>query len=322
MTIIAVATDFSPPAEIAFVRALGLAVARSAELLVISADTTIELIPTTPEPELAVPTWTQLRTDVENEEQRLLAALVERARAAGVTANAIRAVGDPVDVTVKVAREQGVELLVVGSHGRTGITRFLLGSVAERIVEHAPISVLVARGDGAKPFTRVLVASDFSPLATQALTQAQRLASADAAVVVVNAWHYPAGAWSLAALGERTHASTALESALTEPPRVRGEALVADEAAAGRTIQFRLLQGQPADVVTDVAAREQADLIAIGTHGRTGVRRLVLGSVAAAVMRHAPCSVLIARGPVEPEAKPADAAEPAPAPDGSVEVQF
>lgn len=295
MSTIAVATDLSPQAEVAFARGLALAAARGAQLLIISADTTVELMPTTPEPELATPAWTQLRADVDVEERRLLDALLLRAAEAGVHAEAVRAIGDPVELTCKTARERGAELIVVGSHGRTGIRRFLLGSIAERIVAHASSSVLVARGEASAAFANVVVATDFGPLAAAALAQAQRLVGPSAKTTVVYAWHYPAGSWSLAALGERTHATEALETALTEPPRARGEALVAEEQAAGRTIDFRLLQGQPAEVITDLAAAEHTDLIAVGTHGRRGVRRLVLGSVAAAVVRHAPCSVLVVR---------------------------
>ncbi|HVV84357.1 MAG TPA: universal stress protein [Kofleriaceae bacterium] len=315
MSIIAVATDFSPQAEVAFARALALAAARGAELLVISADTTVDLVPTTPEPEVAVPTWNQLRTDVETEEKRLLDELLRRAAAAGVASRAVRAIGDPAELTVKAAREHGAELIVVGSHGRTGIRRFLLGSIAERIVEHASSSVLVARGDGSAPFAKVLVATDFGPQSAPALAQAQALAPG-AQVILVNAWHYPAGAWSLAALGERTHASEALEAALTEPPRARGLALVAEEAAAGRTVEFVQRQGQPAEVVTDLATAEHADLVALGTHGRHGVRRILLGSVANAIVRHAPCSVLVVRDTAAPAAVPAPEAPPSP--DGPV----
>lgn len=297
MPAIVLATDFSTQAEAAFARALALAKSRHLELVVASADTTAELVPTTPEPELASATWSQLRSDVEAEEERLLAELLARAAAAEVTAHSVRAVGDPVDITIGAAREHGAELIVVGSHGRTGIKRFLLGSVAERIVRDAPVSVLVARGDGTAPFTSVLVASDFGPLAASALAQAQRLGAPTAQVTVVHAWHYPAGGWSLAALGERSQAIEALESALTDPPRSRGAAVVEAEAEAGRTVGFRLLHGQAAEVITDLATAEHSDLIAIGTHGRHGVRRILLGSVAAAVVRHAPCSVLVAREP-------------------------
>ncbi len=297
MPAIVVATDFSVQAEAAFARALALAKARHMELIVASADTTAELVPAAPEPELAVATWSQLRADVELEEERLLAELLARAAVADVTAHSVRAVGDPADITIAAARAHSAELIVVGSHGRTGIKRFLLGSVAERIVRDAPVSVLVARGDGATPFASVLVASDFGPLAASALAQAQATSAPTARVTVVHAWHYPAGGWSLAALGERGHATLALESALSDPPRSRGEALVNNEAAAGRTVGFRLLHGEAAEVVTDLATAEHADLVAIGTHGRRGLRRVLLGSVAAAVVRHAPCSVLVTRAP-------------------------
>lgn len=297
MPAIVVATDLSAQAEAAFVRALSLARARHAELIVVSADTTADLVAAAPDPELVTMSWGQLRADVAAEEERLVQELVARAKAAEVTATSVRQVGDPVELVVSAAREHKAELIVVGSHGRTGIRRFLLGSVAERIVRTAPTSVLVARGDGHSAFLKVLVAHDFSPLAARALSEAQALAAREARVTVVHAWHYPAGGWSMAALGERSHAIEALESALTDPPRARGEALVLAEREAGRTIGFRLLHGQAGEVVTDLAAAEHSDLIAIGTHGHRGVRRLLLGSVAAAVVRHAPCSVLVSREP-------------------------
>ena len=69
--------------------------------------------------------------------------------------------------------------------------------------------------------------------------------------------------------------------------------LVAEHAAAGRTIHVSLVQGAPAQVVTETAEKAGHDLIAIGAHGHRGVRRLLLGSVAENVIRHSPCSVLV-----------------------------
>ncbi len=107
------------------------------------------------------------------------------------------------------------------------------------------------------------------------------------------AWHYPAGSMGRAALGERTHAMSALREALTQGPQSRGDALVAAEVAAGRPLRFSLRHGPAAEVVVEEAGTFGADLIAIGTYGSSGVRRLLLGSVASQIMRHAGCSVLV-----------------------------
>ena len=225
-----------------------------------------------------------------------LAERVERAAAAGVTATAVVKHGRPTDAICDAAEALDVDLIVVGSAGRTGVKRLVLGSVAESIAHRAPRPVLIARGKQAGPFTKVLWATDFGVPATKALTVARALAPATADVEALYAWHYPAGSMGLAALGERTHAMTALREALTQGPQSRGEALVAAELAAGRPLRFSLRHGPAAEVVVEEANAFGADLIAIGTYGSSGVRRLLLGSVASQIMRHASCSVLVTHG--------------------------
>lgn len=286
------ATDLSPLADHALTRAIGLAAASGARLTIASVDQPDEL--GLAAGELAVAAVGEFNQSWSAYADRELATRVERARAAGVAAEAVRVQGRPADAVCELADARDVDLIVVGSAGRTGLKRLILGSVAEAIAHGARRPVLIARGDGAAPFARVIVATDFGPPSEAALAAAYALTPPTASIDAIYAWHYPAGSLGLAALGDRTQASAALRDALTQGPERRGAELVAAATAAGRAVTFSLRNGSASEVVVEAAADASADLIAIGSYGAGSVRRLLLGSVAGQIMRHAPCSVLVA----------------------------
>jgi nucleotide-binding universal stress UspA family protein len=292
---IVLATDFSAPADLALARALAVARQHGAHLTIAFVETPADVATFTAEAEVAALEMASLQSEMTAYEERELAVRVARAEAAGVRASGVRRVGEPEENIAALAVELDAGLIICGTHGRTGVRRFFLGSVAERLSRLAHRSVLVARGAaGDGRFHKVLVATDFAPAAQRALEDALRLTEPDADVHVVNAWQYPVGSWGLTALGDRTGAMNALRRALTQAAAEQGAKLEAAQAAGGRPVSFRLTHGSPADVVTELAAAEGFDLVAVGTHGHRGLRRLVLGSVAETIIRHAPCSVLIA----------------------------
>jgi nucleotide-binding universal stress UspA family protein len=84
-----------------------------------------------------------------------------------------------------------------------------------------------------------------------------------------------------------------VRDAVVAGAKTQADKLVAEHAAAGRTIHVELVQGPAAQVITHAAERAGHDLIAVGAHGHRGVRRLLLGSVAESTIRHSPCSVLV-----------------------------
>lgn len=176
------------------------------------------------------------------------------------------------------------DLIVMGTHGRTGIPRFLLGSVAERVVRHAKCSVLIAREHGEpQPYRHILVPVDFSESSRRALEEAGDLASRTGAVVtLLHVLELPAS--GLVPEAEQ-RAVTLLEE--------WGE-LVEQKT---RTRVWNLVKtGTPAQQVLATAADDPSiDLIVLGSHGRTGMSRLLIGSVAEKVVRHAHRPVLIAR---------------------------
>jgi nucleotide-binding universal stress UspA family protein len=140
---ILVGTDGSDAAGAAVTRAVGLAAALGARLQIVSAYEPV------PERVLRVER-VQVPSDVQVHVRDEVLALLESARASAAAARVERVetfarVGDAADAILDVAEEQGADLIVVGNKGMTGATRFLLGSVPNKVSHHAPCSVLIVR---------------------------------------------------------------------------------------------------------------------------------------------------------------------------------
>ena len=184
------------------------------------------------------------------------------------------------------------DLVVMGTHGRTGMKRMLMGSVAEQVTRHAPCAVLTVRGDFDLETLprRVVVCSDFSEAATAALERAGELSTRFAveATSLVHAKKEHDWRLATAQATKEQHAEIA-QSLRDSLERLHGTYL---------TGPMRTTFIVTADVSEGLAAHavaEHADLLVLATHGRTGVARLVIGSVAEGVARHAHCPVLVAR---------------------------
>ncbi len=139
-----VASDFSSASRAAFVSAVELAKANRARLLVMHA---LTLVPPMLGGEYMPPqAWERIETATRAEARKQIQALVAKAKRAGIRATALLMVGSPYEVIVRAARSKRVDVLVVGTHGRTGLPRFFLGSVAARVLATAHCPVLTVRG--------------------------------------------------------------------------------------------------------------------------------------------------------------------------------
>jgi nucleotide-binding universal stress UspA family protein len=195
---------------------------------------------------------------------------------------------------VRRAELWGASFIVVGSHGRTGLARAVLGSVAERVARYAHCSVLVARPSPVSG--PVLVATDLSDLSLPALAAGAAAAQRNGVPLVVASaleWHEAgfASAGGIIAMlppippvNLRQEMRDTLHSAL--------EGAMAQNQVVG---EARVLDGSPAGAIVACAEGLGASLVVVGTHGRTGLGRLALGSVAERVIRGAGCSVLAVR---------------------------
>jgi nucleotide-binding universal stress UspA family protein len=295
LTVIVAGIDLSVPSEQALERAAALAQLNSAALIMVNAqadDAPIEHADNAMLEQLG-----EVSAAVRAEEAKRLAEKLQAMQARGIHVELINRPGSPGEVIAEVSKERGADLIVIGTHGHTGLQRFLLGSVAASVLRHAPCDVLVCRGaSGPSPFMRPLVATDFSAAAGRALRNAAALAVAGAPIEVVHAWQLPAGSWGATLLGQARFPWSTVRDAVLTSAQAQADKLTTAYADLGHPLHVQLVQGPPASVITHAAEAGAHDLIAIGTHGHRGFRRLLLGSVAESVIRHAPCSVLVAHG--------------------------
>jgi len=226
------------------------------------------------------------------DEQRVLSEAVNEALKLGAPKVTSRLVtGVPWEQIVAILREEPYDLVVMGTHGRTGLARVLLGSVTETVIRHSPCSALAVRGRGeATAYRHILCPIDFSDSARHAVERAAELAAPSSAGitllhVIEPPVRYPGEVPGSFTDGTEPRPSQVLERWASEL-KAKVTVPVTTELRTGHaaTQTLEALDGDPT-----------YDLVVMGSHGRTGVRRLVLGSVAEKVARHATCPVFVAR---------------------------
>lgn len=209
----------------------------------------------------------------------------------------------PASAVLKYADKVGVDLLVVGTHGRRGLSRWLLGSVSERIIRFSPCPVLAVpeENTGVRPGAQpVLAAIDFSSATPDVLAWAKRIATLydaplDLVHIVAEAMPMPHFYPTL----QRPPLRSILDIAPDLDQRACEEMERALASAPGPRVEARchVRMGTPSKEVTALAREREAALIVMGTQGLAGVELLVLGSTAARTVRTAPCAVLTTRRP-------------------------
>ena len=251
------------------------------------------------EPSGMAPTSRAVPAD-QREQDRLdsLHQLSEPLRHNGYPTETVAVRGRPADVILAEADELRADLIVVGSRGLGVTASVLLGSVSAALVDHSPCPVLVARGEAV---TRILLATDGSR-------------SSEAIPAVLGAWRVfsdtPIDVLSVAPptemgkapflVGGLMSGSQRLGDARHEVDRYRvmADEMTARLAAGGWHANGMVRAGEPAQEIEAAAAEWGNDLIITGSRGLSGLRRLLLGSVAHHVLLHSRSSVLVMRGHV------------------------
>jgi len=299
LSTIVVGYDLSESSDHALARATALALQHKTKLVLVHAQANDEMQPDGNDNAM-LQILGEVSGAMRTEEAIRLADKLAAIEAQGVTTELVSRVGPADELLAAIAVEHTADLIVVGTHSHTGLSRFLLGSVVASTIRHATCDVLVVRGSGAEPFKSPLIATDFSPQSSKAIAHAARLSVPDAKLTVVHAWQLPAGSWGATLLGQARFPWSTVRDAVIAGAQTAANKLIAEHAAAGRTIEVELVQGAAADVITQAADQAGHDLIAVGAHGHRGMRRLLLGSVAENTVRHSTCTVLVVHGDPAP----------------------
>ncbi len=291
--VIVAGTDFSPAAVAAQLWAERLAAARGSALHLVHA---LRVYGPPTDFLVSPPDYT------EELQARALARLdeaVQRATDAGANARPAFRLGDPHRELLAAAAELDADLIVVGTRGTTGLEHFLLGSTAERVIERATCPVLTVHPDQeppACPLRHLLLPTDFSDDARMAIAAALGLVAPgekELRITLLHAYYLPI---EYTAYGTIPTSPRYLED-VAGAAESRLQELAAQLARPGLTIETRITEGYPPEVVLAVARELGVDLIAMGTRGRTGLEHLLLGSTAERVVQRAPCPVLTVRRP-------------------------
>ena len=287
-----VATDLTEHAEPALVHARALASAVNAPLHVMHVVPDVlrhhPLVPSRDENDAT------LALELSKQAADLVTQQVGRALRIGVDAYRVRVeLGDAEDEIARVAEEEHAQIVVVGAKPRHGTER-VLGHVAERVVRYAHTSVVVARS--AQPIRTVLVTTDFTEGATPALRFARTLVETTGAeATLLHVMQLPAARGLVSALSALGNPWMPPPAQTIERLESLGLAMLESLAQQHHLQRVEQIEGDPGSGIMNRAEALGADLIVMGSHGRTGLRRLVLGSVAEAVIRSSTRSVMVAR---------------------------
>ncbi len=283
-------TDGSDPAREAFEYALDVAAEHDVTLHVLNvADTNQDSL-----------TMVEGRVvDVlEGEGEEVVSEAVDRAAERGVDTTSAVLQGDPALTIVDYAHEYDIDLVVMPTHGRSGLSRLLLGSVTERVVGTLDAPLVVVNPDEDRTFRypprEVLAATDGSGAADLALDSAVDVARETGStlhlVYVVETTTLGFDVRSVVASEELDAGAESVVEAAAERARERGGDPVTHVA-----------QGHPHREILSLVEDHDVDLLALGVHGETDFSRSVLGGVVTKVIRTAPVPVLLRREP-DPEA--------------------
>ena len=209
--------------------------------------------------------------DSQTEARQSLAAFVKSTLGEQAGAVEIRVVeGLPADVILGLTAEPGVGLIAMGTHGRTGYNRWMMGSVAERVLRESSVPVLTVRGPSGGPIRRILCPVADTGASRKALKVATEIAGCVGATITALHVREP-------------HSSAA-------PPNLC-DWMTADERARCN-IREVVRHGDAASEIIGLAAEESFDLLVIGAPHRTFFEGFVLGTTTLRAVRHAPCPVL------------------------------
>jgi nucleotide-binding universal stress UspA family protein len=195
--------------------------------------------------------------------------------------------GAPYEKLVDIAESENSGVIVLGKRGMSQIARTFLGSVASRVIGHSTRDVLVVPQDTALGWKNIFIATDGSRYSESATDKAINFAkSYGGELAVISVVDVPSEFYA--------EAPKAVDDLIKKAKEFTVAVKKKAEAAGIKTSTF-IGEGEAYEVITNTARREKADVIFMGSHGRTGISKILMGSVTEKVIGYAPCPVLIVK---------------------------
>ena len=211
--------------------------------------------------------------------------------------------GDPSETILKLATENDCDLIVIASHGRGALGRWTFGSVADRLSRTSDLPVLIIRPrdvsvdkDAIPAIGRILLPTDGSELSKSAVDEAAALGKHLGQSVVLVRSVFPEAELAPTAGYDAVYAPEIydeLSRSLEDDARKSLDAMAQIVRDKGAEVEILLMHGPAAQTIESVARPD--DLIVMSSHGRSGFKRWLIGSVAEKLVRTAPCPVMLVR---------------------------
>jgi nucleotide-binding universal stress UspA family protein len=200
--------------------------------------------------------------------------------------------GEPADVLIDIAQGKKADLVALGTYGRKGLKRLLMGSVTSQVILNSPCDVLIVKrpcSECTGNYQSVLVPYDGSEFSKKALRRAAEIARTDGGRVTV-LYVIP----RYEEMVEFYRSESIRKSLKAEADKVIAEAKKIAENA-GIEVQAEIREGHASDEIVAAAEKQENDLIAMGTYGWKGVSKAIMGSTTNRVIAHASCPILVVK---------------------------
>jgi len=262
-----VATDGSDYSESAIREAINLAKVCSSSLIAVS------VVKTNIEFDSVLPQFVEKK---EEEAIKHLESVKAQAKKEGVDCTTVVTLSEePYQDIVDHASKNNVDMIIMGTHGKTGMKRLMMGSVTAKVIGHAPCNILVLPLNAKVECKNVLIATDGSKYSEAAASEALGIAKRCGSSLIV----------------------ISVASSEAEIASAKDNVNKVSEAAEKEGVKTASVVtiGKPYEAIIETAKQKKADFIVLGSHGRTGLARLLMGSVTERVIGHAEAAVLVVK---------------------------
>ncbi len=289
---ILVATDFSECSRVALDICISASKCMKTKLYILH---TIEKFPHDYRHLLSSTTHSNMKQKLEEEAMNKIKAMLPEELLGSEDIVPIIRFGKPLSEVIQFAKEKDVDIIAIGTHGRAGVDRIILGSVAERVVRKAHCPVMVVRSRKYIGFKRIIVPIDFSDCSRIALEYAAATARAHRSKLTILHVYEESFIEPYVRAANTEEEAQEIIRGIEQVNEGKYDEFLKKIDLGGVEYDKLLRKGIPSNEIVETAREQQAQLIVVGTHGRSGIKHMLIGSDAEEVVRNAPCDIVVVK---------------------------